>query len=304
MVRLLAVRDFRRPTGGNVTVRDFCFHALTHPGLELRVHFAPGSRHAESALWDDLPRELVTDVPDFEAADLVLVNGKDWRLLPVAGRFRVIHLVQHLGYPDDPELAGYLGRPAVRVCVSPEVATSIADLANGPVSIIPNAVDTELFHEDGSRRPGSVWIAGAKDPALAAAIAADLAALGVAAEACCGHLPQDEFARRTRAADVFVALPARAEGFFRPPLEAMACGSAVVCADARGNRGHCGPDETCMQPAWGDAREHVEAVLGLLRDEGRRERLRRAGQVLARGYGLGEQRRLFHALLDGLLAQA
>ena len=304
MTRLLVVRDFKRPTGGNVTVRDFCFHALAHPRLDTRVYFTPGSRHAESGLWARLPPERVVARPDFTAADLVLDNGKDWRLLPATGRFGVIHLVQHLGYPDDPELAGYLARQASRVCVSPEVAESIAGLARGPVVVIPNALDPTLFHEDGSRRPGSVLIAGAKRPGLAAEIAAGLAAAGVSADLCCGWLPQGEFARRTRAADVFVALPGRAEGFFRPPLEALASGCAVVCADARGNRGHCRPDETCAQPPWDDAPAHVEAVLGLLRDAPRRERLRAGGRALAQGFGLAQQRARFHALIDELLAQA
>ncbi len=302
MTRVLFVRTFVRPTGGNVTVRDLFYHALAYPRFDARIWFAPGSRHAQSDLWSDLPAGRVVADPDWDAYDLVVVNGKDWRLLPQHDApFRVIHTVQHLGYAADAELRGYLEREAVRICISSAVEQSIRPYANGPVVLIPNGVDTALFHPDATRRAGSVVMWAGKAPELGAAVASRLAAAGVATDVIVEWLPRAEFAARLRAADVVVALPLAAEGFYRPALEAMACGAAVVCSDAAGNRGHCIDGETCVQPPHGDADAHADAVLRLLADSGLRERIRAGGLAVARRFDLAFEREQVHALFDRLL---
>lgn len=305
MKRLLFVRDFKRPTGGNVAVRDYFFHALADPRLDTRLYFAPGSRHAESDLWNDLPADRLVTAPDWQSCDFVFVNGKDWRLIPDGEySFRLIHLVQHLGYGDDLELRGYLMRPALRICLSQAAQESIAPYAVGPTRVIPSGVDTELFFEDETRRPGSVLVWGGKAPDVAREIGGKLAALGVEVSVLEGWLPRAAFASRLRAADVFVALPMPREGFYRPPLEAMACGCAVVCSDALGNRAHCLSDVTCLQPRHGDAADHVAAVLRLLADDSLRVRLRRAGQAHARGFDLTVERTRLQAIFDELIGEA
>ena len=61
--RLLLVRDFRRPTGGNLKVRDYFYHAACHPRVEARIWFAPESRHFESDVWSDVdPGQFVGSV--------------------------------------------------------------------------------------------------------------------------------------------------------------------------------------------------------------------------------------------------
>lgn len=302
MKRLLFVRNFKRPTGGNVAVRDYFFHALAYPRLDTRLYFAPGSRHAESDLWNDLPADRLVPAPDWQSCDFVFVNGKDWRLIPSgANSFRIIHLVQHLGYADDPELRGYLKRPALRICLSRAAQESIAPYAVGPTCVIPSGVDAEMFFADESRRRGSVLVWGGKAPDVAREIGERLAALGVEVSVIDGWLPRAAFASRLRTADVFIALPMPREGFFRPPLEAMACGCAVVCCDALGNRAHCLSGVTCLQPRHGDTAAHVAAALRLLADGGLRERLRREGQTLARRFDLTVERVSLHAVFDELL---
>jgi glycosyltransferase involved in cell wall biosynthesis len=98
-----------------------------------------------------------------------------------------------------------------------------------------------------------------------------------------------------------IALPAPTEGFFRPPLEAMACGCAVVCSDARGNRGHCVDGETCLQPPHGDVDAHVAAARRLIADHDLRERLRENGRARARQFDLAAERRRVHAVFDDLI---
>src|SRR5258706_12084267 len=132
MKRLLFIRHFQRPTGGNVSVRDYFFHALADPRFDTRIWFAPGSRHFDSDLWHDLPSQYVVADPEWESYDFVFVNGKDWPLIPARDLpFRIIHLVQHLGYGDDPELRAYLAPPALPIWLSEAARDPIAPYAAG-----------------------------------------------------------------------------------------------------------------------------------------------------------------------------
>ena len=301
MKRLLFIRNFRRPTGGNVSLRDYFFHALADPRFDTRIWFAPGSQHLASDLWRDLPHDRVVDAPHWSDTDFVFVNGKDWRLLPPGPHeFRVVHLVQHLGYADDPELREYLARPALRICLSDAACDAIAPHANGPLCVIPNATDPALFYDGDTRRRGSVLIWGAKSPKLAIAIRERLPQTNV--DILTDWISREEFAARLRATDIFVGLTMPREGFYRPALEAMACGCAVVCNDARGNRAHCIADVTCLQPPHGEADAHAEAVRRLLDDDALAERLREQGRVLAQDFTLEAERARLHEAFDSLLA--
>ena len=59
------------------------------------------------------------------------------------------------------------------------------------------------------------------------------------------NLPQDKLAEEYSKAKIFVAAP-YLEGFYYPPLEAMACGVPVVMTDAGGNREYAKDGENCF----------------------------------------------------------
>jgi GT2 family glycosyltransferase len=73
------------------------------------------------------------------------------------------------------------------------------------------------------------------------------------------------------------------EGFCLPALEAMACGAAVVCTDAHGNRDFCVDGHNCLVPDANpdSVRGAIERLFG---DPGLRERLGRAGVATAAEY--------------------
>ena len=103
--RLLLVRHFRRPTGGNIKVRDYFLHAASHPAIEAELWFASGAQSAEGDIWRDFDPRHLADDPSYANYRFVCVNGKDWSLLPAdTGSAEIIHFVQHAGYLDDFDL--------------------------------------------------------------------------------------------------------------------------------------------------------------------------------------------------------
>jgi glycosyltransferase involved in cell wall biosynthesis len=73
------------------------------------------------------------------------------------------------------------------------------------------------------------------------------------------------------------------EGFALPPLEAMATGAAVVCADAHGDRDFCVDGVNCLM-LEANAGAVCAAIARLLADQGLRARLGRAGIETAQEY--------------------
>ena len=302
--RLLLVRDFRRPTGGNIKVRDYFRHAAAHPRIEARAWFPPQSRHRDSEIWADLDAGQVALSFDPAAQDFICVNGRDWALLADApGPAEIIHFVQHAGYATDPVLRAYLERPARRLFTSQALLEAIGPLANGPAHVVPIGVDPDFRFDARDKKRRQVTILGAKQPDFAAALAARLEALGLRPTLLNGGWqPKIDHVAAVRQSRILVTLPEREEGFYLPALEGMAAHCAVVCSDAVGNRGHCVAEETCLQPAFGDLEGHVEAVQRLARDDELRRRLTKGGARMADRHGMHAERAAFHAMLDEALA--
>jgi alpha-1,3-rhamnosyl/mannosyltransferase len=93
-----------------------------------------------------------------------------------------------------------------------------------------------------------------------------------------GRVSDDELVALYRGADTFV-FPSLGEGFGLPPLEAMACGTPVVCSAATSLPEVVGDAAVLFDPADPDA---LTRELGaLLADDGRRAALRAAGLARA-----------------------
>jgi hypothetical protein len=303
--RLLVIRNVRRPTGGNIKVRDYFRHAGSHPCIDAQVWFPPWSRHDANDIWDAVPANRIAPSLDLSGCRFVCVNGKDWSLLPAScAPAEVIHFVQHAGYLDDPQLRGYLERPARRICTSQALHDVIAPAANGPVRVVPIGIDDAFFGTPGATEAGRVTVAGAKQPKLAAELCDRLKEHGVATTLLGGvWRPHAELVALICATDVLVTLPHPIEGFFLPALEGMAAGCVVVCNDAVGNRSHCIPDETCLQPPRDDLQAHLGAVLRALTDEPLRRRLREGGRRMALKHTMAAERAAFHGFIDAAIEE-
>ncbi|MCM8811699.1 MAG: glycosyltransferase family 4 protein [Candidatus Omnitrophica bacterium] len=95
---------------------------------------------------------------------------------------------------------------------------------------------------------------------------------------------EDEMAAFYRRCDIFV-LSSRMEGFPLPPLEAMACGCAVVTTDCGGMREYAKDGTNCLIVPAANPRALAQAILRLLQDSSLRRKLIGGGQETAERFG-------------------
>jgi glycosyltransferase involved in cell wall biosynthesis len=103
-----------------------------------------------------------------------------------------------------------------------------------------------------------------------------------------GYVPAEDLPALMSGAEVFV-YPSLGEGFGLPPLEAMACGTPVLCSDAPALPEVVGDAAITLPPtevtAW------TEAIQNLLSDRDLREALGQKGLERARQFSWGETAR-------------
>ncbi len=114
-----------------------------------------------------------------------------------------------------------------------------------------------------------------------------------------GHVPESDLPAIYSAATVF-CFPSLYEGFGLPVLEAMACGTAVVCSDTSSLPEVVGDAALTVTP--GDPGALAAAVASLLHDDARRQALCAAGRARAAQFTWEETARLtvaaYRAILD------
>jgi glycosyltransferase involved in cell wall biosynthesis len=92
------------------------------------------------------------------------------------------------------------------------------------------------------------------------------------------------------------------EGFGLTPVEAMACGAALVTTDCGGSRDYALPEETARVVAAGDVAGLTAAAEDLLDNECEREALAAAGARYVRKFDWARSAELLEAFLERYLA--
>ena len=237
-------------------VRNYFEHVLASPFAErLRLCMPADTPWHEANPWLRY-RERATSEIDWKSVGTLVISGWGWeRFVPEGFHhgppFRVVYLVQSFGClnPRDSRFP-HLTNPAIRICVSQPLGDRLRRLAvaNGPVHVIPAAVDVRDIPTDVTKDIG-VLVVGVKRAEIARDVATALEGRGVATHLRTDKCGRIEFLKRLARARVVACLPAVTEGFYLPALEAMAAGAVVVCPDVIGND-YCLDGFNCLKPAY------------------------------------------------------
>ena len=302
---MLFVRDFTRFTGGHLKFAAYIGHTMSS-GLATPVLYqTPRSRTVPGNIFNPHDGPTIDELKPFPS---YFVAGADWLILDEAGidpgAAPVVNLIQDFRYADPANpLHACLKRPALRICVSEALAEAVRPHAHGEVHVIANGLDSLSTPPPRSLdAPIRVVISGHKDAKLADAIAAQLNGL-CEIDLLVSRMPRSAFLQRLADSSICVLLPYQREGFFLPPLEAMALGRAVITPDCLGNRMYCRHDENGLMPAH-DADEIAASVLTLMRNNAMLNRLARAGLSTAAGHSIEKERATYCALLSGYFGRS
>jgi glycosyltransferase involved in cell wall biosynthesis len=239
---------------------------LRHPGWYSRAYVA-WQRIALPAIARRAWR--VVTVSEFARAELaellgveatVIAGGVDERFSPEAD-------------PEPARRAYHLGRPYVLCVASHTARKNLAALVPAARALAPHGVD--------------VVVAGGHRPQFARE-------QGLEALRLLGHV-DDALLPGLYAGAVAFALPSRYEGFGLPVLEAMACDTPVVAADAAALPETCGGAARLVPP---DGEAFAAALADLLGDAGARQRLRAAGLERAAAFSWDRTARAVDALFS------
>lgn len=302
---MLFVRDFAGFTGGHLKFADYMKHTAASGLAEPVFYQTPRSSAVPNNFFNEYDGRRIDRLRPFPA---YFIAGEDWFILDQAGinpgPAPVVNLIQGLRHaePENP-LFGCLARPALRICVSPAVANAIRDDVNGDVHVIENGIETDpLLTRRPFDKPARVLIAGLKNPEVARRIAALLDGYAEV-DLFTDLLPRPAFLARMAEASVCVLLPLEREGFFLPPLEAMALGRGVITPDCIGNSAYCRPGENCLMPIYG-AEALAAAARTLTHDVAQLERLAAAGLKTATQHSIERERNAYHVLLASYFEQS
>lgn len=297
---MLFVRDYTVFAGGHLKYADYIRHTMASAGVEPVLYQTPRSHATAANIFQEFADRTIAVLEPFPA---YFIAGTDWFILDEAGidpgAAPVVNLIQDFRYADPGHpVHRCLHRPALRICVSEPLAAAVRDHANGEVHVIPNGLAAIAPPATAAGSP-RVFIAGLKNPDVARAAAHLLAGI-VEVDLVTQPLPRPEFLERMARATVCLLLPVPREGFYLPPLEAMALGRGVVTTDCEGNRGYCRHDGNClMPPAAPD--ELAAAALALVRDAPRLRRLVDEGRETAALHSLDRERTAYLGILDRYL---
>jgi glycosyltransferase involved in cell wall biosynthesis len=211
------------------------------------------------------------------------------------------------------------------ITVSDFARAELQDLLGVDAAVIPGGVDERFMPEAdpvparrayGLDRPYVLCVASQTARKNLAALVPVAKTLGVDVVVAGGHRPQ--FAREhglqalrllghvddallpgLYAGAAAFALPSRYEGFGLPVLEAMACGTPVVAADAGALPETCGGAAVLAPP---DGEGFAAALTALLSDEAEQRRLRAKGLERAKQFSWDATARAVDALLSGSAA--
>lgn len=283
-------------------------------------------RRPTAVPWEDVdPRVSLRYAPTLAArhvpeGDVVVATA--WRTAESAVRYpdgkgRRFYLVQHYETWDGPEtrVDATWRAPLHKIVIARWLAERAEQLGAGPVTVIPNAIDTDVFRPTASlERPPRVVMLHSSAPIKGADVG--VAALERAKQAA-PELEAVLFGVRPRprslpawieyvenppvevlVRDVYnrgsiYLCPSFGEGWHLPPAEAAACGCAIVTTDIDGVADYAEDGCTALVAPVGDVEGLAARVVELVHDDDRRREMAEAALARIRRFSWAESGRRF-----------
>lgn len=258
----LFYRHYPFHTGGQQKVADYFSHLLGAPDHRPAICFSPDSVLPPDNPWAALgsPASVAYEPANY---DYIFLAGMDWQqYLPHrALRKPVINLIQHVRHADPAQpMYPFLAEPAIRICVSDEVAQAIlaTGRVNGPVHVISNGLELPAL----APVPSTIdaLVLSLKQPHLGARVADVLRSKGYSVRVVDELIPRLELLQLMNASKLGIVLPHHTEGFYLPALEAMQYCAIALVPDCVGNRGFCIDGLNCFMPASIDEQSILTAA--------------------------------------------
>ncbi|HEX2282714.1 MAG TPA: sulfotransferase domain-containing protein, partial [Thermomicrobiales bacterium] len=290
--------------GSQLKLWNYFTHVLAAPEFTPRISFGSQTIWNETNPWLKA-KDYIVDDPYSLPADVFFLGGRQWTYAekhPDWGpQTPVINLVQHVNHADEgDDRREHLSRPAIRICVSPEVSAALeaTGTVRGPLIVIPNGIDfDDVIAQPSDQNAVDILIAALKRPDIGAELERRLTRPGRRVRLLTERLPRAEYLSHVHAATVTVFLPNDTEGFYLPVLEGFAADTLVVCPDCIGNRTFCLPGYNAFRPSFKlhELAESAEAALSLSPE--RADRMRANARATAEQYTLHREREAFHGVL-------
>ena len=305
MIEMLFAINFRSFTGGHLKNSHFLSHIAGSGLVQPLLYLPPDTLDRADNPYLDLGVPILSRL---RPCDCYYMTALDWNLLDAAGIDTagkpVLNTIQGMRHADpaDPRYR-FLSRPALRICVSSDVAEAIraTGQVNGDILTIANCLDMQALADLRiPAKPRRLFIAGLKNQNLAQELAARLK-YEWDVDMVPHQISRVEFLSRMAPAEIAVLLPAVSEGFFLPALEAMALGVAAIVPDAIGNRSFCHDGQNCLVPDY-NLDGLLRAVAMLEQDPQLAVRIRMAGMATASHHALETERESFVRAFSRYLA--
>lgn len=256
-------------SGGQLKVRDAFEHIAHSPDFEARVYFGADT------IWYDNPgnlwlkyKENALTTWEIQEDDILFFSGLDWNVLTPGERENPPVPVINIAQPRQTNISDkrheYLKHPAIRIAKSSIGKKILEDFGvNGPVYLIPDAIDFKILPPHNPKPNHDILIVGLKNAGLARKLYRKLqwynwlrmgGKLKIAIQVPPKLPTRLDFLNLVNDARMVAYLPLTeeegSEGFYLPALEGMGMRKLVICPYAVGNIDFCIPDVTCLQPDY------------------------------------------------------
>jgi hypothetical protein len=284
-------------------VWDYFNHTRSCSGYAANLYCAPGSIWNASTPWLTMRHECV-EVWNPESYDILFLAGTDWLTYPLDMQMRlgkpIINLIQGLSHADrENPLYAFLGRPAIRICVSKPVAEALHETGRicGPLIVINNCIDHDQLPPGLDSKMPVLLILALKNPALGLMVKQCLEQAGMPVRLQTEPLSRDDYLSLINQYETVCPIPCAEEGFFLPALETMALGSLLVCPDCIGNRAFCKHQFNCVFTEYKAASIVDGCIAAITMAPGERAKLLNGARATVHNHTQERERNEYHQVL-------